>query len=419
MKELIIFSIKRRFINKATLIFNVIFLIIAIIVFNVDKVMLVLQPDLNAPIAITTENEQLKSYINKQKGKIEVSDKADIRIKVDKNNIEVQSKYGLNAYQSREVAEMLDNYFESRPLSEEQEEYLAYYFEELNLNIDFTTDAKAEKGNNNMLAFMVITTIYFMMISFSAMSANEVVYEKSTKLLEVILTTLSVSEHYYAKMLIGWLNIIIQSLTSGAIVLTVFLWRYSLDKGVKLCECLQKLDLLDNSINSLKDITKLLSVDAKFMGDMFWIMIILMLGIVSVQVIMVSISSFVSNIEEAGNIQSPMYIIFMGLYYFSLSLNSPAQLERGLGKLCSYLPVTSMLFMPYRIMLTKIKLSVIVTGVGINTLFLLACLYIGRRLYGIGILYQKSSKTKDSQHFLKERYPRNRRSDYQEYRRLF
>jgi ABC-2 type transport system permease protein len=152
------------------------------------------------------------------------------------------------------------------------------------------------------------------------------------------------------------------------------------------------MDLLGTDINSLQDFNKYLKIDSGFFGDMILILVILMLGIVSVQVIMVSVSSFVSNIEEAGNIQSPMYILFMGLYYFSLSMNQPAQLEKGLAKLCSFLPITSMLFMPYRIMLTKIAFGEIVLGILINSLFLVASIFGGRYLYGKGILYQKSNR---------------------------
>lgn len=84
----------------------------------------------------------------------------------------------------------------------------------------------------------------------------------------------------------------------------------------------------------------------------------------------------------------------MGLYYFSLSMNQPAHLEKGLGKLCSFLPVTSMLFMPYRIMLTTVKSKEIFMALAINSGFLLLCLIVGRLLYGKGILYQKTAKIK-------------------------
>ncbi len=396
MKELIKFALKRRFFNKATLFFNIIFLVITLVVFNLDKIMVFIQPDINEALSVYTTDHQLQSYLRKN-DKFKISyQSGDITIKTRDNNYEIHHKYPLNMYQTNLLLETLNNYYASLDRSEQDIAYLEYYDNFLNLSIEFIGDQKTKKANNNILAFMIVTTIYFMMISFSAMAANEVVYEKSTKLLETILTTLPVSAHFFGKMLSGWLNIIIQSAISGGIVATVFLWRYLLDKGEKLCACLQKLDLLDNSINRLSDLTKIISIDSRFIGDLFLIMIILMLGIVSVQVIMVSISSFVSNVEEAGNIQSPMYIIFMGLYYFSLSMNNVANLEKGLGKMCSFLPITSMLFMPYRIMLTTVKIKEIFLAILINIIFLCSCLIIGRLLYGKGILYNKAAKTDKS-----------------------
>ena len=395
MKELIKFSIKRRFFNKATLFFNIIFLTITLLIFNLDKVMALIQPEINDALTIMTGDAALKTFSEKNK-KVKVTEKeATVEIKVTDNNFTVYCTDPLNGYQTNVVIELLNDYYESSEKSVFDLENIAYYREYLNLNIEFINKNDRQKTNNNILAFMVVTTIYFMMISFSAMAANEVVYEKSTKLLETVLTTLPVSAHFFGKMLIGWLNIIIQSSVSGSIIGSVFFWRYFFDKGTALCECLQKLDLIDGSIKNLHDITKILAIDGKFIGDMFFIMIILMLGIVSVQVIMVSISSFVSNIEEAGNIQSPMYIIFMGLYYFSLSMNQPAQLSKGLGKLCSFLPITSMLFMPYRIMLTKVSIKEVFLAIAINSVFLVVSLVIGRYLYGKGILYNKGTKIKD------------------------
>ena len=393
MKELIKFSLRRRFLNKATLFFNIIFLLITIVVFNLDKVMAIIQPEINEAILLYTDNNKLRLDIITDE-RFEFYPQAEIKIKVEDNNYIVSSEQLLNNYQSKAIIELIDKNYDNLKRSEEEKGLMQYYDNFLALNIEFNNNSTSQKNNSNVLAFVVITTIYFMMISFSAMAANEVIYEKSTRLLETILTTLSVSAHFFGKMLIGWLNIIIQSLLSGTIVLSVFVWRYSLDQGTKLCRCLQKLDLIDSSINSLKDLSKLVAVDSSFIGDMFLIMIILMLGIVSVQVIMVSVSSFVSNVEEAGNIQSPMYILFMGLYYFSLSMSQASQLQKGLGKLCSYLPLTSMLFMPYRILLTKTKISAVFLSIGINTAFLVICLVLGRFLYGKGILYHKAARIK-------------------------
>ena len=392
MKELIKFSIKRRFLNKATLFFNLLFLAIVLVLFNLDKIMVLIQPEINKPISVNTGDLTLRSFIKASDFLVEVSTNSNIKIEVADNHYQVISDYPLSVYQTGLIAELLQDYYNEQPRDESDLEYLSYYQDHLALNIEFKSSLSDKDSQNNVLAFMVVTTIYFMMISFSAMAANEVVYEKSTKLLEVILTTLSVSEHFYGKMLIGWLNILIQSLTSGIIVSVVFLWRYFSDKGVMLCACLQKMDLISSDIKDLQAVTKWLTVDWRFISDMFWIMLILMLGIVSVQVIMVSLSSFVSNVEEAGNIQSPMYILFMGLYYFSLSMNQPIYLEKGLGKFCSFLPVTSMLFMPYRIMLTKIPFLDILISLGINAGFLVLSLLGGRYLYGKGILYQKSGK---------------------------
>ncbi len=390
MKELIQFSISRRFFNKANLAFTGLLLMVSIIAFNLDRIMMIIQPNFNDPIYISTSNEQINSYLVESKLDIRIIEDADIKLTIEDNNYLISSKYALSPYDTNLIIELLDGFHYKRVMDQSVVKSIS----SLTPNIEFELENKVETNNNTAFAFMLVTAIYFMMISFSSMSANEIVYEKTTKLLEIILTSIPPSEHFYGKMISGWLNIIIQTLTSGLVVAVVFIFRFLDDRGKPLCLALQKLGLVDSNFNSFSDVKQFINFDLDFIAQMMAISIILMIGIVSVQVIMVSVSSFVSNIEESSNIQSPMYIIFMGLYYFSLSFSSPAQLDSAMGVICSHLPITSMLFMPYRMMLTDINSLEILLCIAVNLGFLATALLIGINLYKKGIIYQDSGKKK-------------------------
>ncbi|MEG0736354.1 MAG: ABC transporter permease, partial [Longicatena sp.] len=78
---------------------------------------------------------------------------------------------------------------------------------------------KGSDDQQSNLIFMVITGIYFMMISFATTVANEVVYEKATKTLELILTSVSAKVHFISKMIVGWLVVFVQCLSVGAYIL--------------------------------------------------------------------------------------------------------------------------------------------------------------------------------------------------------
>lgn len=72
--------------------------------------------------------------------------------------------------------------------------------------------------------------------------------------------------------------------------------------------------------------------------------------------ILVILSSFIANVEEAGNIQAPFYLILMGVYYFALSVNTPYQMSEGIGFILSFLPFFSMLFMPCRLLIQNVSM---------------------------------------------------------------
>ncbi len=402
MRELIIFSLKRRFFNKANLLFMGLLLAISLVIFNLDKLMLLIQPDFNNPLEIKCRDIDFKYYLNKQNFEIVIVESSDIELKIEEEEYKVISKYNLSSYENALIVKMIDRYHQEEVVNKLDTSLVEYYQGQLIANINFEVKNTVANNDNTALAFMVVTSIYFMMISFSSMSAGEVVYEKTTKLLEIILTCVPVSAHFYGKLLVGWLTIIIQTVLSATIVGSVFIWRLLLDKGEALCQTFYKLGLIDGGFKNLLDIKNIVSLNSAFVLKMIVIFIILMLGIVSVQIIMVSISSFVSNVEEAGNIQSPIYILFMALYYFSLSFSQPAQLESGIGQIFSFLPVTSMLFMPYRLMLTKVGALDILLCLIINVVFMIGCLFGGYYLYQRGILYNSSSSNyKVSNYFTK------------------
>ena len=114
---------------------------------------------------------------------------------------------------------------------------------------------------------------------------------------------------------------------------------------------------------------------------------------------MVIVSSFISNIEEAGNVQAPFYIIMLIVYYLAISLNTPYHLNEGIGYYFSFIPFLSMLFMPCRI------LQGAVTFYEMGLSFFFACTAFlllaksGSRIYQKGVLDYSS---KGILHILKQ-----------------
>ena len=206
------------------------------------------------------------------------------------------------------------------------------------------------------LIFMVITSIYFTMLSFSTTVANEVIYEKSTKTLELILTSVSAKAHFLSKMVVGWLAIFIQMILVCGYICMGFIVRNGFDQGSQLLAFVNKTGLLNSGCKTFAQLIGQIHLEPTFILKLLFILAFLYTGILFIQMILVILSSFIANVEEAGNIQAPFYLILMGVYYFTLSVNTPYQMSEGIGFILSFLPFFSMLFMPCRLLIQNVSM---------------------------------------------------------------
>ena len=112
----------------------------------------------------------------------------------------------------------------------------------------------------------------------------------------------------------------------------------------------------------------------------------LMLGVLFIQLVMVIVSSFVSSVEEAGNIQAPFYLLLLIIYYFVIAINNPYDLTEGIGYYMSYMPFINMLLMPCRLLISEVPIFEIVVSLSASIFAIICILYIGIPLYEKGVL---------------------------------
>ena len=236
------------------------------------------------------------------------------------------------------------------------------------------------------LIFMVITSIYFTMLSFSTTVANEVIYEKSTKTLELILTSVSAKAHFLSKMVVGWLAIFIQMLLVCGYLLLWFIIRNSFDQGNQLLLFIEKAGLLNNGCKTFAELWGQIHLEPSFILKLLFILAFLYTGILFIQMILVILSSFIANVEEAGNIQAPFYLILMGVYYFALSVNTPYQMSEGIGFILSFLPFFSMLFMPCRLLIQNVSMFELMLSYMISFSAIFFVVKKGSAVYQRGVL---------------------------------
>lgn len=402
MKELVSFSLKRRFINGATILLNLLLFVGIGLVFHVDKVLDAINPKmfdqkiiyLNHLDPLVTEglmNVEQNSYeFIESDGTSEeliLKEPTAYVLEFDGEYL-LSSEYAIDVPQRMMLENLLKQLHQFLALSSivENNEQLESLQSGVNLTNNVLKKSIDLSQDKQTLIFMVITSIYFTMLSFSTSVANEVIYEKSTKTLELILTSVQAKTHFLSKMIVGWLAIFVQLSCMGFDFIFWFLIRNQQDQGYGLIELVNKSGMFLCEERTFAGLFKLVDLQGNFLLKLGLIVVFLMMGILFIQMILVILSSFIANIEEAGNVQAPFYLILLVVYYFTLSVNTPYQMSEGIGFYLSFLPFFSMLFMPCRLMIQNVPIIELVLSMMISCVAIVIVVSKGSHLYQRGVL---------------------------------
>lgn len=399
MKELIRFSLGRRFHNKATMGFNIIlFVAIGLLGFS-DIILDAFNPSMFKKEVIYIEkldkdesqflmemesNYTFKILENEKDGVVE---KGYTIISKEDNTYLLHSKYTLSPLKISELQLLLQKYKQNTLLqNQENQILLAQYNEPIaikNKVIQKNISVSQDKAN---IVFLFITSVYFMMLSFISGVASEVVNEKATKTLELILTSVSVKMHFFAKLVVGWLVIVVQGALSISYVVFWLLVRSTYDQGSGLLQLIRNLHLFEVKGNTFYSVLVNFEFSFSFIQTCFLILLFLLVGVFLLQLILVVVSSFVSSIEEAGNIQAPFYLLLLAIYYLVLAINNPQDLSEGVGYYLSFVPFLNMLLMPCRLLIQEVPFYELILSFSISCYCIKILLRKGIRIYEIGVL---------------------------------
>lgn len=395
MKELIRFSLSRRFKNRATLAFNIILFIAIMLLCFLDLIMHQVNPSLyhkQAVNCVGMSNDEI-SYLNTLNNhdyefvSIKRKNKAEMKIKKMGDKYLVYTTYALDKAQNEMLKMYLNQYRQYQLMQNSKNQKLLSAY---NASVEIKNQIKEKQidisQEKSSLIFMAVTSIYFMMLSFVAAVASEVVNEKATRTLELILTSVSAKVHFVSKMLVGWLVVVIQCAMSLSYIVFWLLVRHIYDHGSGLLDVINRLHLMSIKQKNFVQLLAALDLNADLLLRLTCIIFYLMLGILLIQLIMVIVSSFVSSVEEAGNIQAPFYLVLLAVYYLALSLNSPYDLSAGIGKTLSLLPFFNMLFMPSRILIQNVPISELLISLGGSLALIVVVIIQGAKIYAKGVL---------------------------------
>lgn len=378
MRTLLKFALKRRFFNKLSLSLQALFILVVFGLLYVDKLSAWIGLDLHQPYQIAFSNMMDRDKIDidlwMNQGFELVKDKADILIELKEEGYTVKGVNDVILKQRIQAILLIQH--KQNILKTSQENVHAWLEEYENIHVHFEEIEVEQTSFKAQLALVFLTGLYFMLLNFIAVNSGEIIMEKTTHIMPLILSSVSTRAHFVSKLILGMFSVMFQIVSSILIVGLGLYLRFRDDRFRGLIQAASKYLALPEFEFEL--LLKLFDFNIQDFQRLSLALLFMLVGIFIVQLLILVLASQVKNAEEAAAIQGPFYLVLLLIYYLSLSIQSPASLSHGLGYQLSFVPVLSMLMMPIRIFTQDLVLVEIFSSLTISfalIIFLLSITY--------------------------------------------
>ncbi|MBF0812231.1 ABC transporter permease [Staphylococcus saprophyticus] len=222
--------------------------------------------------------------------------------------------------------------------------------------------SEAQKGFNTAIVYLGIMLMFFIIFNYASQVAMEIATEKTSRVIEMIITSVSPVTHLFAKMV----GVIAVALTQISIFVIV---------GVI---CFLTFDISD-MLQGFKVEPNELTLQLAIVG-----FVSLIIGIFSYIILASILGSITSRIEDINQALMPMTLVSMIAFYISLfSVMNPDTL---LVKIVSFIPLMSPFVMFVRASTPDVATWEIVVSVGLSIITIFVLLWIAVRSYKDTIL---------------------------------
>lgn len=250
--------------------------------------------------------------------------------------------------------------------------------------IDDTKTSKDESMEVVMTSvFPLVILPFFMLIVFLVqMIGSEINDEKATRGMEIIISSVSPTKHFFSKIIATNLFIILQA---------VLLFIYGA-LGMFIRHLIGGDNITNGVFGSVGSMLKE-ALATSFIDKLIYIipltLILMLLTFLAYSLLAGILASMTTNVEDFQNLQTPIVIILLTSYYLAMLAST---FEGALFiKVLSYIPLISAILSPSLLVLGQIG----VFDVCISIVLMIGCIYLlikyGLRIYKVGILNYSST----------------------------
>ncbi len=334
----------------------------------------------------TLSKESLKDYLDQKKQAL-IDEKLGgiifVPSTVMKNKkIEFYSKTPKNISLMRELdgpinKVLIDTYFSNRTLSKEELDFARMGVDFTGFKVSKDEKIKEEGYGNLVLAYLFTFLLYMSMIIIGQMTMQSVIEEKSSKIVEVILSSVSPKELMTGKIL--------GASITGVIQMAVWLSPVILIMSTTLFVLPPDLVF---SINATVIIYMLVNF---FIGLITFIGLFAMMG------------AIFDNAQDASSGTLPVMMLIIIPFFIALSMMENP--NRPIAEIASLFPFASIIVMPARMTLVGVPIWHLGLAILINMVTFIAIFPVAGKIYRIGILRTgKKPKWSEVVKWLKYKY---------------
>lgn len=213
------------------------------------------------------------------------------------------------------------------------------------------------KGLNTMIVYIGVFLIFFITINYGSQAATDIAMEKSSRVIEMIVTSVSPVNHIMAKII----GIIAVALTQIVLL------------GLTIAACIYLFDL--------NDLIKELGL--KYSGEttriIIYAVIFLLLGLLINISISAIVGALTNRVEDIG--QAVMPITFLNIAAFYIAIFSLGNPDTTLVKISSYIPFFTPMVMLLRTLSQETGDLPIIIGIVICIVTIVLLLLLAARVY--------------------------------------
>ena len=364
---MILFNLKRRFLNKLTIAVNVLLFILILGLFHADHFLK--SQDADWQFFYNDSVRTYEKYLLDCQRVYQYSNRPlkdhQILIHYD-DGFQILTAGSQDEKIIESVREDLISVIEQ--YCSDSQPYLSSYLAEIQ---KVKADIPVKSVDSGDYLWLMGTLIYFLLMNYGSMLAGEVLYEKNNHLLDNLLIAVSSRQHLLSKIIQGYLAVIIQAclaLLYGMLAGVIRYWEDDF-QGLKQFLITSYPDVGSAPLNSVT------LVKAAVIG------LILISGLLIVQTLMLLACSHLKNSEQANALQSLFYLLLLVIYYLLMIYGSKEMFDLPSIQLWAYLPLASMYLMSCQLLLGQASIFEGFLAALINVIVLLLIIELADRQY--------------------------------------